>query len=217
MNKQSIFNVILAIGLLLSISLNFMGKKDGDKGVKKPSGETKLLTDDAIGDSLTSVLQKADHAKLGYFSMEELVMGVPYLKRQAEALVEMEDNLYQNAQGKERELYDFQQRKQKELEELQRKNLLNQSYVENAERELVNKQQQMQATLRKDEERLTQRKMEVLKERNDLIFKTIKELNEVLDFDYILVDNLELRMVVPLNEKYNITKLLAESIQKKHP
>ena len=78
----------------------------------------------------------------------------------------------------------------------------------------MEKQQNMQQDLQREEMRLNERKQAFLQERDKVIFDAVKSLNEVLKLDYVLVDNMDIRLVVPLSERNDITKDLAKLINK---
>ncbi len=216
MNKQQIFNIVLALGLIVSLALNISSKSTG-------KSDTTENTKDSIPssgiiplpkDSIETAAGTSEAVKVGYFVLEELVKTSPYLNRKTQELIEMERKLYQSAQNKERELMEYQKRKSKELEELNSKNLLSQTFYEGAQRDLMEKQQNMQQDLQREEMRLNERKQAFLQERDKVIFDAVKSLNEVLKLDYVLVDNMDIRLVVPLSERNDITKDLAKLINK---
>lgn len=228
MNKNTLFNFVLALAVIILFILNF-NKQDKVKSVKPVDKD--LVSDvDSVNDELNQVIDLTDDttltedskeikiagSRVGYFVLEELIASSPFLNRKTQEVINQEKNLYESAKNKEDELISYQSRKQKELEELDRKSMLSQTMVESAQRELMEKQQKMQLDLQNSEKQLTIKKQEFVSERDKIIFDAVKELNKKLDLDYVLIDNLELRLVVPLNERNNITKELAKVINKKY-
>lgn len=216
MNKQQIFNIILALGLFVSLALNFGSKSSGNSQSTENTQDS-IPSNGIIPlpkDSIETAAGTSEAVKVGYFVLEELVKTSPYLNRKTQELIEMERKLYQSAQNKERELMEYQKKKSKELEELNSKNLLSQTFYEGAQRDLMEKQQNMQQDLQREEMRLNERKQAFLQERDKVIFDAVKSLNEVLKLDYVLVDNNEIRLVVPLSDRNDITKDLAKLINK---
>lgn len=216
MSKQKIFNIVITLGLILSFVLNFTEKKSTTSNIEGIQQDS-IPSNGIIPlpkDSLETTAGTSEAVKVGYFVLEELVKKSPYLNRKTNDLIEMERRLYQSAQSKEKELLDYQKKKSKELEELNSKNLLSQSFYESAQRDLMEKQQNMQQDLQREELRLNERKQEFLQERDKIIFDAVKSLNEVLKLDYVLVDNMDIRLVVPLSDRNDITKDLAKLINK---
>ncbi len=216
MNKQQIFNIVLALGLIVSLTLN-ISSKSTSKSESSENTQDSIPSSGIIPlpkDSIETAAGTSEAVKVGYFVLEELVKTSPYLNRKTQELIDMERKLYQSAQNKERELMEYQKRKSKELEELNSKNLLSQTFYEGAQRDLMEKQQNMQQDLQREEMRLNERKQAFLQERDKVIFDAVKSLNEVLKLDYVLVDNMDIRLVVPLSERNDITKDLAKLINK---
>lgn len=228
MNKNTLFNFVLALAVIILFILNF-NKQDKVKSVK-PVDKDLISETDSTNNELSQVIDLTDDStvvdnskeikiagsRVGYFVLEELIASTPFLNRKTQDIINQDNRLIESAKNKEDELISYQARKQKELEELRVKNMLSQTMVESAQGELMEKQRAMQIELQNTEQQLTIKKQEFVNERDKIIFDAVKELNKKLDLDYVLIDNLELRLVVPLNERNNITKELAKVINKKY-
>lgn len=225
MNKNSIFNVVLGIAVVILFILHFSSapkpepQEDEDQNVEVKEDSTKasdleiVQLSDSIG---IDSLKLKESVKIGYFQLENLVQKCPYLKSRTQEIMQSEQRLMQSFRSKEEELYNFQKKKEKELQDLERKQLLSPQIAQSMQREVMEKQQMMQQNLANEEQKMGKRKEAFVVERDKIIFEAIQKLNEVMDLDYVLIDNLELRLVVPLNDRNNITEELSQIINKNY-
>lgn len=223
MNKISPLNIVLLLAVLVLYILHFTAGDTPAKVVETAPTvsndstpnleETPVL---ALNDTGSSEIVQASSSKVGYFSLTDLVMKCSYLKLKTENLMKKEERLYQSFANKEEEFKKWYAAKQQELADYNNKKMLVQAHIEQAQREGQEKQQALQMELQKEEKSLMDEKQKFMLERDDIIYKAVKSLNEKAGWDYILVDNPEIRLVVPFNKKNNITDNLADIINKSH-
>lgn len=222
MNKNSIFNIVLGVAVVILFILHFSKPSS-------PEEETveSIVQEDSIKVDIPQVVNLSDSigidslklkesVKIGYFQLEDLVQKCPYLKSKTQDIIQSEQRLMQSLRSKEEEFYNFQLKKEKEMQDLDRKQLLSPQIAQSIQQEVMGKQQEMQRNLANEEQKLGKRKESFVVERDKIIFEAVKKLNEVMALDYVLVDNLELRLVVPLNDKNNITQELSQIINKNY-
>ena len=198
--------------------LHFSGNSSDQKGSEIEEGDSTStaiigLTEDTTAGAEVAL---ASTSKLAYFQLDVLGEKCPYLKRKMDALINKEEALYGSAEAKQRELEKWYMNKQQELEEYDKKKMLVPVLVEQAQMEFAKKQQDMQLELQREEKSLVKAKEDYLRERAGIITEAVEKLNEKAGWDYVLVDNPEIRIVIPFNEKNNITVNLANIINQKH-
>lgn len=219
MNKQSILNLGLGAAVVVLFVLHFSGGKGKveaeviSEASSSDSATIVGLTDDSTNSGEVAL---ASTSKLAYFQLDVLGEKCPYLKRKMDALISKEEALYGSAEAKQRELEKWYMNKQQELEEYDKKKMLVPALVEQAQMEFAKKQQEMQVELQREEKSLVKAKEDYLRERAGIITEAVEKLNEKAGWDYVLVDNPEVRIVIPFNEKNNITGNLAKIINQKH-
>lgn len=224
MNKNFIFNIVLALAVLILFILQFRSKSNSSEAATETAAadtsatpnlekETVITFSDSIKPS--SVTQ-ATSSKVGYFNLEDLVEACPYLNRKTQGLVNKEKQFYSSYQNKEKEFMQWYEGKQSELAEYDKKKMLVQSHLDQAQKEAADKQQRLQMELQNEEKSIMGEKEKFLEERDEIIFAAVNHLNKAAGWDYVLVDNSEIRLVVPLNEKNNITKDIAKIINNKY-
>lgn len=218
MNKNTLFNIGLSAAVVVLFVLHFSSGSTASSTESSEEVSEDSSTTDIIGleDTASLNVSLASTSKLAYFQLEELGESCPYLKRKMDNLIQKEEGLYQSAENKQRELEKWYMAKQNELAEYEKKKMLVPALVEQAQMEFQKKQQDLQMELQREEKTLVKAKEDYLRERATIITDAVEKLNEKAGWDYVLVDNPEIRIVIPFNEKNNITKNLASIINKKY-
>ena len=225
MNKSNITSAVLFVAIGVLYVLHF----SGTSGATAVDSSEKEVTEDLIVPSLdeTSVIELSDSAeasgiktasssKVGYFRIEVLVGSSSYLSLRTKNLIAKKERLYKSFANKEQEFNKMREDKQKELAEYEKKGILVQSHYDQAQREVMERQQMLQAEFEKEEKAMTALEQRFTAERDEIIFSALQTLNETAGWDYVLVDNPEIRLVIPFNEKNDITRDLAHIINQKH-
>lgn len=228
MNKSSILNGVLVVAVVVLYILHFTGNETNNSTINNDSEEVTLEDEQSVtpdletetvielSDSVKSDLVKASSSKVAYFDLQILVEKCSYLKLKTEALMKKEERLYNLAAEKENQFKKWYEQKQMELADYDKKKMLVQAHIDQAQREGAEKQQALQIEMQREEKSMMEEKQKFLVERDEIIYNAVKSLNEKAGWDYVLVDNPEIRIVVPFNEKNNITNNLADIINKKH-
>lgn len=223
MNKSNALSGVLLVAVVVLYILHFSSDKVevlASEDVNQEDTSKTLNLDStniiALSDTGTSAIKTASSSKVAYFNLEDLVGKCSYLKLKTEGLIRKEERLYKSFASKEQEFKNWYAKKQQQLQEMDQKKILVQSHLEQAQMEGAKKQQDLQLQLQKEEKTLLEEKQRFLVERDEVIYNAVKKLNEKAGWDYVLVDNPEIRIVVPFNEKNNITDNLADIINKKH-
>jgi hypothetical protein len=222
MNKNSLVNVGLGIAVLILYVLHFNStdpSENGDVEAEIENVDTNVVAlEDSISSTDTSSVEvkAAIASKVAYFNLESLVMTCSYLKLKTQDLVNKERRLYQSIETKGKDFEQWYNRKQQELAEYDKKKMLVQSHLDQAQRAAAEKQQLLQMEVEKDKQSLMMEKQRFAIERDGIIFEAMTDLNKEAAWDYVLVDNSELRLVIPFNEANNVTKNLASIINKKY-
>ena len=218
MNKNTLFNIVLSAAVVVLFVLHFSSGSTTTSSEPTEEVSVDSTTTEIVGLEDTSGIDfnVASTSKLAYFQLEVLVEKSPYLKRKMDNLIQKEEGLYQSAENKQRELEKWYMAKQNELAEYEKKKMLVPALVEQAQMEFQKKQQDLQMELQREEKTLVKAKEDYLRERATIITDAVEKLNEKAGWDYVLVDNPEIRIVIPFNEKNNITKNLASIINKKY-
>lgn len=213
MNKNSIVNIGLGIAVLVLYILHFNSSNTAEIVV-----EDQLVKEDTVAFEIDDSLEvkEAVASKVAYFNLEDLVASCGYLNRKTQAMMEKERRLYASTEAKGREFDQWQQNKQRELEGYREKGMLVQSHVESAQRQGMEKQQQLQLELKREEQNLMEENQKFAMERDKIISDAMTELNKKAGWDYVLVDNHQMRLVIPFNEENNVTENLASIINKKY-
>ena len=221
-NKNSALNIVLVVAVVVLYIMHFKGGESAnDSEVKLENQESSVAdvateTANDVSDTASSDLVVASSSKVAYFDLQILVEKCSYLKLKTEQLIKKEERLYNSAAQKEQEFKQWYEKKQVELAEYDQKKMLVQSHLDQAQRQSAEKQQALQIEMQKEEKSLVEEKQRFLLERDDIISKAIEQLNKKAGWDYVLVDNPEIRIVVPFNKKNDITGNLADIINKKH-
>ena len=213
----------MAIAILILFILQFKSKSNSNLEEEIEVSDTTVVpnlekesvitfTDSVKPSSVT----QASSSKVGYFNLEDLVESCSYLKRKTDAIMNKEKQLYKSFENKEREFKQWYENKQGELAEYDKKKMLVQSHLDQAQQEAAEKQQRLQTELQAEEKELVAQKEKFMEERDEIIFAAVNHLNTVAGWDYVLVDNSELRLVVPLNKKNEITTDISKIINKKY-
>jgi hypothetical protein len=219
-NKNSLVNIVLGVAVVVLYVLHF----NSNTTVEEPAEEVQteevagVVSADTIptGDTSSVAVKEAVASKVAYFNLEELVASCTYLKQRTQAMINKEQRLYQSFAAKEKEFQTWYESKQMELLDYKNKGMLVQAHMEDAQRQGAEKQQTLQVELEREKQNLMQQKQQFGIERDKIIFDAMAELNKKAAWDYVLVDNAELRLVIPFNEDNNVTKNLASIINKKH-
>jgi outer membrane protein len=218
-NKSNVINGVLGIAVVVLYVLHFIGNKSQDDLVQDQKQEQELLVDEKpvlINDSSSVGFKEAVPSKVAYFNLESLVSSCSYLNLKTQALIEKEKRLYASFETKEKEFQQWYMTKQQELAEYEKKKMLVQSHLDQAQREGAEKQQMLQVQLEKEKQGLLEEKQRFSIERDNVIFEAMSELNKESAWDYVLVDNSELRLVIPFNQSNNVTENLANIINKRY-
>lgn len=221
MNKNSLVNIGLGIAVLVLYVLHFNSSSPAEnieKIVETEEIENVVATEEAVetNDSNSVAVKEAVASKVAYFNLEKLVASCSYLKLKTQAMISKERRLYESFERKEKEFQQWYLAKQQELAEYDKKKMLVQSHLDQAQREGAEKQQMLQVELEKEKQSLMEEKQRFAVERDKIIFDAMADLNKEASWDYVLVDNAELRLVIPFNEDNNVTKNLATIINKKY-
>jgi hypothetical protein len=216
-NKNSLVNIVLGIAVVVLYILHFNSVGPVEEVKEEIVAEEVVLADTISTTDTSSVeIKEAVASKVAYFNLEELVSTCSYLSLKTKALMNKERRLYESMGSKEREFQTWYQSKQLELAEYDKKKMLVQAHVDAAQRQGAEKQQQLQMEMEKAKQTLMEEKQRFGIERDKVIFEAMADLNKEAAWDYVLVDNSELRLVIPFNENNNVTKNLASIINKKY-
>jgi hypothetical protein len=220
-NKNSLVNIGLGIAVLVLYVLHFNSNSSAEnieEVVETEGIENVVATEEAseTTDSNSVAVKEAVASKVAYFNLEELVASCSYLNLKTQAMMNKERRLYSSFERKEKEFQQWYLAKQQELAEYDKKKMLVQSHLDQAQREGAEKQQMLQVELEKEKQNLMEEKQRFAVERDKIIFDAMADLNKEAAWDYVLVDNAELRLVIPFNEDNNVTKNLATIINKKY-
>lgn len=221
MNKNNLLNIILLVAVGILYVLHFTGNSSTEQEQSIEDAtvlETAAMDQDPTEEPLDSgvvAAKPASASKVAYFNLENLVASCSYLKLKTEALIDKERRLYQSFDAKEKEFQKWYADKQAELAEYDKKKMLVQSHLDQAQREGAEKQQALQIQIEKEKQVLMQEKQKFGLEREEIIYEAIQTLNANAGWDYVLVDNSELRLVIPFNEENNVTENLAGIINKR--
>jgi phage anti-repressor protein len=218
-NKNNLVNIGLAIAVAVLYILHF-GSVNSSESISEELDSGEVSQDIAasslvVQDTGSVVIKEAVASKVAYFNLEELVATCSYLKLKTEEMINKERRLYQSFDAKEKEFQTWYMNKQQELEDYKNKGMLVQSHMEQAQRQGQEKQQALQIEVEKEKQILMEEKQRFGIERDKIIFEAMSDLNKEAAWDYVLVDNAELRLVIPFNEANNVTKNLASIINKK--
>ena len=221
MNKNSLVNIGLGIAVLVLYVLHFNSTPSTENITKGADTEEieQVVAEEAaveVHDSNAVAVKEAVASKVAYFNLEELVASCSYLKLKTQSMINKERRLYESFETKEKEFQQWYAAKQQELAEYDKKKMLVQSHLDQAQREGAEKQQMLQVELEKEKQSLMEEKQRFAIERDKIIFDAMADMNKEAAWDYVLVDNAELRLVIPFNEDNNVTKKLATIINKKY-
>jgi hypothetical protein len=216
-NKNSLVNILLGVAVLVLYILHFNSGTPIEVLEEEVVTEEVVLADSTSTTDTSSVeVKEAVASKVAYFNLEELVATCSYLNLKTKALINKERRLYESLGAKEREFQKWYQSKQLELAEYDKKKMLVQAHLDAAQRQGAEKQQQLQMEMEKAKQSLMEEKQRFGIERDKVIYEAMADLNKEAAWDYVLVDNSELRLVIPFNENNNVTKNLASIINKKY-
>lgn len=216
MNKQNLFSSVLAVAVVALFILHFT-----NNGTPTDSADDQVEMEDTIPQEaevpqVDTAAQAASKASsIAFFNARALVEKCPKLNAKQKMLQQRSDRLLSKRDQKMREYEMWTVSKQKELQEYQRKGMLVPAHEEKAMQEGYAMQQAIAAELQQDEEALVKLKNSVLTEQTEAIEKAVETLNAVQQWDYILVDTEELRVVIPFNEDNDLTEDLAKIINGK--
>ena len=227
MNKNNVTSLVLFVAIGVLYVLHFSGtngtsavdsstviKDEIQEDLSVPLEETSII--ELTDSTKSSAIKKAVSSKVGYFKIKKLVESSSYLNLRTKNLIEKKERLYRSFATKEQAFNKMREDKQKELADYDKKGILVQSHYEQAQREVMERQQMLQAEFEKEEKAMAAQEQKFTTERDNIIFSALQTLNETAGWDYVLVDNPEIRLVIPFNEKNDITKSLAVIINQKH-
>lgn len=217
MNKNNIVNIGLGIAVVVLYVLHFNSNGSSVNTVEETDTQEVVVEESvATVDTASVEVKEAVASKVAFFNLEGLVTSCSYLNLRTQSLMNKERRLYESFDAKEKEFQKWYMNKQKELAEYDQKKMLVQSHLDQAQREGAEKQQMLQVEVEKEKQNLMEEKQRFGIERDKIIFEAMSDLNKEAAWDYVLVDNAELRLVIPFNEGNNVTKNLASIINKKY-